>query len=196
MDATWRGWESVEKCSFYLLWFYLCPVSPSETIEIYEAHRSGGVSNFSIESFQTTVRVQLNCFSSHLRILSLTLSTGSDLLGSTFLVPSSSSSSSFLLSSLLSSISSLSFSALSLTALACPYCGDRPNLWWVKQPFMIVLDVFSSFGNRYQPLIRAFCSLFASVLQNIVERTILISISNNIHCSPITKQAVSEQGLR
>ena len=60
---------------------------------------------------------------------------------------------------------------------------------------MIVLDVFSSFGSYYQFLIRAFCSLFASVLQNIVERTILISISNNIHCSPITKQAVGEQGL-
>ena len=127
------------------------------------------VSNFSNESFQTTVRVQLNCFSSHLRVLSLTLSTG--------LWPYSVNLSCPLLFLLLLLLPPLlpplidllsEFSAMSLTALACPYCGDRPNLWWVKQPFMIVLDVFSSFGSYYQLLIRAFCSLFASVLQNIV----------------------------
>ena len=119
------GDENLWKSVVFLLWFYLFHLSPSETIEIYEAHRSGGVSNFSIELFQTTVREQLSCFSFHLRILSLTLSTG--------LWPYSVNLSCPLLFLLLLLLPPLlpplidffsEFSTLSLTALAYPYCGD------------------------------------------------------------------------
>ena len=55
-DGDENLWKSVV---FFCYGSIYCLVPPRETIEIYEAHKFGGVSNFSIELFQTTVREQL-----------------------------------------------------------------------------------------------------------------------------------------